>query len=230
MTTTSPKKKSSQLAQHSKATPEWGTPSALVELIRQELGGTIELDPATSYHWNKTIQAKRIFTRANAERNPASVDWSFASTILLNPPGGLVSAFWAALMRWRLQRLAIAAVPKAPKAHARFRAVWVGYSLEQLATLQDHELSPLDFPTLILRKRLSFEALPAPPVQPSDEDPQLALPPEKWEVMTPAKNSPTHANYLTLVSGGNWGCDTWQVLPTDEFRGKNMPGNQWPHG
>jgi len=56
------------------------------------------------------------------------------------------------------------------------RAVWIGFSLEQLAVLQGHETSPLDWPTVILRRRLAYVDAVG------------------------RRSSPTHSSYITLIS------------------------------
>lgn len=161
-------------ALHSKATPRWGTPGHIVTRARALLGGRINLDPASSPEFNTIVQADRILT---VEDNGLIFPWAhhyfpspgnFTSplvispqTVFLNPPGGLVYEFWDRL----LKELASGVVSA---------AFWVGFSVEQLCTLQDAELYPLDFSTCILRKRIPFltEAL------------------EKG-------GSPSHGNYVT---------------------------------
>jgi len=73
----------------------------------------------------------------------------------VNPPGGQVSEFWNKLC----EQVQLGNVPK---------AFWVGFSIEQLATLAHDTKTqaklppgtdpwhPLDFSVCILRKRLSF--------------------------------------------------------------------------
>jgi hypothetical protein len=126
-------------ARHSKETPKWGTPPSYVEMARIALGGRIELDPMSEATFNKTVLAERYYTE---EDDCFRRDWR-CSSMLLNPAGGLVVRAW--------QRL----VSEWSNGHVR-RAVWIGFSVEQLALLADEPLHPMDFSLLITRKRIDF--------------------------------------------------------------------------
>lgn len=75
------------IPQHSSESNEQYTPEWLVSKSLQVLGGPPDLDPASSEIANQMIKAKRIYT---AESNGLLQDWSWATTIFCNPPGGLV--------------------------------------------------------------------------------------------------------------------------------------------
>lgn len=126
-------------AQHSKKSVKWGTPLPIIEASRRALGGTIDCDPATSAAFNERVRATTFYTE---ESNGLAQLWN--GTVFLNPPGGLVAPFWNSLCR---AHLVVKSVPK---------AIWIGFSLEQLATLASEPVHPLDFTYLIFRKRLSF--------------------------------------------------------------------------
>lgn len=126
-------------ARHSKETPRWGTPPEYVAMARAALGGQIDLDPMSEAAFNATVGAERYYTEQD---DCFKQDWK-CSTMLLNPAGGLVVRAWQKL------------VSEWSKGHVR-RAVWIGFSIEQLALLADEPLHPLDFSTLITRKRISF--------------------------------------------------------------------------
>lgn len=151
-------------ALHSKATPNWGTPQLVIQKSRELLGGEIILDPATSEGFNREVGARHIWTQ---ETNGLAQSWYFGNgtTVFLNHPGGLTREFWRKLM----EEMALGHVAK---------AVWIGFSVEQLCQLADESPSPLDFSTCILRKRLSFIR---------DDG---------------FKGSPSHGNYITAI-----GCD-----------------------
>lgn len=153
-------------ALHSKATPRWGTPGSIVALSRAALGGKIDLDPASSPEFNQVVQAIRIFTEHDGGLKQVWADFDWPNVIepirvFLNPPGGLVTAFWEKLLE------------ELEKGHVS-QAIWIGFSVEQLCTLQDSPLYPLDFATCILRKRLAFTK-------------------ESGE----SGGSPSHGNYIT---------------------------------
>ena len=147
-------------ALHSKKSPKWGTPEDIILRARAALDGVINLDPASSPEFNAIVQADHIFTE---ETNGLASPWlvpdlldPYVLRVFLNPPGGLVKQFWAKLIN------------ENPK------AIWIGFSVEQLCILQDHTTNPLDYSTCILRKRLSF----------TNEHGKLG-------------NSPSHGNYIT---------------------------------
>lgn len=133
-------------ALHSKKTPNWGTPTWVIEKAR-ELMQEIHLDPASSPEFNQLVRALMIYTQKD---NGLIQVWG--GNIFLNPPGGLVPEFWAKLM----ESVTTGQVDK---------AFWVGFSVEQLCQLADHVHHPFDFSTVVLRKRVSFntEALTAGP-------------------------------------------------------------------
>lgn len=134
-------------ALHSKLTPKWGTPKDIATRSRIALGGKIDLDPASSPEFNVFVGAVRILTETDngiiSEWNSHQDIHPFDFTVFLNPPGGLVKEFWERLLlEYREKRIS--------------SAIWIGFSVEQLCILQDAAYYPLDFTTVILRKRLAF--------------------------------------------------------------------------
>lgn len=130
-------------ARHSAATPRWGTPPEWVAMARVALGGRIELDPMSEKRFNATVGAERYYTTRD---NAFAKSWT-CETMLINPPGGLVVDAW-----WRLC---------ATFARGQIgRAVWIGFSVEQLCVLADDALPwhPLDYSLLLPRRRISFVA------------------------------------------------------------------------
>lgn len=77
-------------AMHSAETVEHYTPVPIVEAARFTLGGVIDLDPASCEVANRTVKARRIFTK---EDNGLALPWAFAgfggnTAVFCNPPGG----------------------------------------------------------------------------------------------------------------------------------------------
>ena len=72
---------------------EWYTPGYIVERARAALGGTIDLDPASSAAANRVVRARRYFTR-HCDGLAATADWT-AAAVFLNPPysGPLIRRF-----------------------------------------------------------------------------------------------------------------------------------------
>lgn len=130
---------------HSMTTAEWYTPSYIVEAARATMGG-IDLDPASSAIANETVKAATFYT---AEDDGLVQPWE--GRVFLNPPGGkhasgksLANLFWARLVDHYRAGL----VPQ---------AIWVGYSLEQLQTLQKASaFSPLEYPMCVPERRIAF--------------------------------------------------------------------------
>ena len=164
-------------ALHSAKTCEHGSPAAAVELARYALGG-IDLDPASNAYWNEhLVKATRFYDRAaNGLRQP----WS--GRVWCNPPGAdeaagtdnLVRPFWERLVaHWREGLID--------------GAVWMGYSLEQLATLQGSPAHPLMFVTLVPCERFRFLEMRrgAAPVERLGPDGK--------------PSGPTHGNFVTLL-------------------------------
>jgi hypothetical protein len=106
--------------------------------------------------------------------------------VFLNPPGGLVRDFWRRL-----------------EAEVTFRrttqAVWIGYSLEQIQTLQTDGRGPASLASAICypRARMKFDVseLERARLQ-AVLDAKLAAegkPSRRWT------NSPTHANFIAYI-------------------------------
>ena len=169
-------------ALHLSTSGERYTPAWLAEAARDVLGGTIELDPASSPAANSIIGARSIYTAKNSGLRNL---WN--GTVFLNAPGscpvvggkylvcgttkrcscGLVGRFWDRLSHFVCEGY----VPM---------AFWLGFQLGQLQTLQGRQYkSPLAAgPTCILKDRVRY----------LDEN-LVELP------------QPSHGGYVTLLTG-----------------------------
>jgi DNA N-6-adenine-methyltransferase Dam len=167
-------------ARHTCDSPEWYTPSAFVEAARRAMGG-IDLDPASHEEANATVRADHYFT---VEDDGLKQEWF--GRVFLNPPGGLVGDFWLKLLReYRYPRDIDDGVTQ---------AIWIGYSLEQLQTLQcvGAVFTPLHFPMCVTKKRIAFVENEAKRAQ------RIAK--LRAAGKTPNKNSsPSHSNYITYI-------------------------------
>lgn len=171
-------------ARHSCDSPEWYTPSPIVEAAREVMGG-IDLDPASHADANLIVQAAQYYT---AEDSGLIHGWQ--GRVFLNPPGGLVREFWDALIR----------EIGAQRVH---QAVWIGYSLEQLQTLQSCPVSPLEFPICITAKRIAFientAKRTARLAKVDAENARRVASGEKPRARNEKSDSPSHSNYITYL-------------------------------
>jgi hypothetical protein len=180
-------------ARHSCDSPEWYTPSPFVEAARKVMGA-IDLDPASHEEANRTVKATRFFT---AEDDGLKQQWR--GRVFLNPPGGFVAEFWHKLL-----------AEFAPRGLV-YEAIWIGYSLEQLQTLQQvrADRTPADFPMCITAKRIGFieneakKAARLAKLLAEGEKPGATKAKQKVAAMIRAgkepPNSPSHSNYITYM-------------------------------
>jgi hypothetical protein len=161
-------------ARHSMQSDCWHTPAAYVEAAREVMGG-IDLDPASSEEANRIVRATKFYS---AEDDGLRRKW--AGRVFVNPPGGLVNEFWLKLIHER----AFGGV---------LQAIWIGYSLEQLQTLQNVNLvTPLQYPMCIPRQRIAFVESEAKQAQ---RIARLTAQGKKASV----RSAPSHANYIAYL-------------------------------
>lgn len=133
---------------HSADHADWYTPADIVERARRVMGH-IWLDPFSHPEANKTVMADVFYTEkddglAQSWVKPRSTPFNptDAERVFINPPGGLVNDAWLKLMdEWP------------------FEWLWVGFSLEQLQTLQSAiqgQPHPLDFNYCIPARRIPY--------------------------------------------------------------------------
>jgi hypothetical protein len=166
--------------------PEWFTPGDYVEAAREVLG-SITLDPASHAEANRIVRARRFFTE---EQNGLRRSWGRRQRVLLNPPGGSVPAFWHRLIyAWRAGELEA--------------AIWIGYSLEQLQTLQGYDVpNPLAFPICIPSRRIAFvESTEKRRLRFKAIDEENRGRRREGLELRPRKDAaqPSHANYVTYI-------------------------------
>lgn len=164
---------------HSAVSPDWWTPIPYVEAARHAMGGQIDLDPQTTHEVNQTrVKAAWCYT---AEDDCFTKRWE--GRVFLNPSGDLVRQSW----QYLLAAVLCGDVPQ---------AVWVGYSLQQLQTLQRGGPGPWAMANAIClcSHRIKFDCSPEEQARL-----QAALDAKNRAAgtpLTPWKNAPTHGNYF----------------------------------
>lgn len=163
-------------ARHTMDSASWYTPQPYVEAARAVMGG-IDLDPCSDAEANVNVNADHYYTEAD---DGLTQPWG--GRLFINPPGKLVAAFWQRLM-----------------GGSHFvvvqQAIWVGYSLEQLQTLQAASRglpTPLNFPICIPKRRIAFVENAA---MREARIAKLLAEGKKPNL----KSSPSHANYISYI-------------------------------
>lgn len=128
------------LVKHTKGDPNWICPPDHLSRVRTCLGGRIGFDPFSSSVANEHVQADAYMT---PEQDGFAQPW--ADDAHINPPGLRIRDAWYKLRG----EVALGRVT---------RAMWTGFSVEQLCLLADPDgdFHPIDFSLVILRKRISF--------------------------------------------------------------------------
>lgn len=111
-------------------------------MARTALGGTIELDPMSEMIFNRTVKAQRYYTESHGEVHCGLTQPWDSRTILINPAGGLVLEAWRKLI-------------SEYQIHG-FKAIWFGFSVEQLCVLASEPRHPVDYSLLYCRQRIDF--------------------------------------------------------------------------
>lgn len=127
-------------ARHLSLSCEWYTPPDVVERARDALDG-IYLDPASCEIAQRTVRAIKWYSK---EENGLSRPWSGA--VFLNPPGGREpgAATWLHVL---VQEYDAGRVS---------RAIFIGFTLEILQTMQSRGVDPSMFSICVPSKRLKY--------------------------------------------------------------------------
>lgn len=131
---------STPAALHSKEKTDWGTPVEVVEGARKVMG-SIDYDLCSSWYWNHhVVHAARFWSEGESALDGTTNPFP-RGNYLCNPTGGLVVEFWDLCRDLVVLGSTV---------------FWVGFSVEQMAYLQDRELFSAAFLRTIPRRRLKF--------------------------------------------------------------------------
>ena len=103
--------------------------------------GGIDLDPFSESVFQTVVEADSYYSLTERGEDGILLPW--AEKTHVNHPGGLTKESWRKL----LDEIKIGRVEK---------AVWVGFNMNQLCLLAEEEFHPLDFSTVLFRKRRKF--------------------------------------------------------------------------
>lgn len=137
---------------HSSATNEHYTPIDIIEAARETMGG-IDLDPAST----SSVNTHRVKATTYYGKRDGSLAREWHGRVFLNPPGGLdistrksnAAVWWAKLAEEYASGRVV-------------EAIFVGFTLEILATSQDARVWLGDLPLCFPRARIAFWKETAP--------------------------------------------------------------------
>jgi hypothetical protein len=159
--------------QLSSRTDQWATPKDIIDRVYCTFGSSIDLDPASSELANAIVGAGRFITE---EEDGLESDWiedeEDKISVFINPPSGKVNGEGKTKLFWKK-------LIEHYESGFLEQAIFLGFSVEQLAILQDCSYDPLDFSICIPRKRIKFVNLVSPE----------------------HKDRPTHSNFICYIDG-----------------------------
>jgi hypothetical protein len=154
-------------------TDQWFTPPEVMIRVQMVFQGSPSLDPCGSLESNKVVQADRVITK-----NSLDVPWPSCESVFCNPPSG---KYCGTNPRYKGMSNPSAFYHKLDAAYVDCKVseyIFLGYSIEQLQTLQTHNTINRDALICIPKKRIRFVD------------------------QAGNRNSPTHANFI-LYRGEN---------------------------
>lgn len=132
------------IPQHSALTSEHYTPLEFIEAARDTMDG-IDLDPASTGRVNDLrVKATAFFSKVDDGLSRA-----WRGRVWLNPPGGRIKNKSSAAIWW-------AKLAEEYQSGRVTEALFLGFSIEILATAQDACIWPGNMPFCVPRKRIEF--------------------------------------------------------------------------
>jgi hypothetical protein len=135
----------------SNATDQWFTPPEIVNRVDQVFNRHIDLDPCGSTESNKIVQASRVITEDSID-----TDWGWQPNVFCNPPSGKYTGAHPDYNGLSNPQAFFKKLNSVFDDGQIGQYIYLGYSIEQLQTLQAKTEIPKDCLICIPAKRIRF--------------------------------------------------------------------------
>jgi hypothetical protein len=135
----------------SNATDQWFTPPEIIDRVDQVFNHCIDLDPCGSTESNKTVQASRVITEDSIDTR-----WGYAGNVFCNPPSGKYTGTNEHYKGLSNPQAFFKKLNRVFDDRQIDQYIFLGYSIEQLQTLQTKTEIPKDCLICIPAKRIRF--------------------------------------------------------------------------
>lgn len=130
---------------------QWFTPPEIVAKVHSTFSGLISLDPCGSEESNKIVQAEKVITK-----NSIDTDWGYAGNVFCNPPSGKYTGTNLDFKSLSNPQAFFKKLNQGVDSSQIYQYIFLGYSIEQLQTLQTKTEIPSDCLICVPSKRIRF--------------------------------------------------------------------------
>jgi hypothetical protein len=135
----------------SNQTDQWFTPPEIIDRVRFTFRDFIYLDPCGSEESNKIVQAAKVITERSID-----IDWGHAGNVFCNPPSGKYTGEKPDYRGLSNPQAFFKKLNYGFDNGQINKYIFLGYSIEQLQTLQTRTEIPSDCLICIPSKRIRF--------------------------------------------------------------------------
>jgi hypothetical protein len=135
----------------SNVTDQWFTPPEIIDRVDRVFDCCIDLDPCGSKESNKIMHASRIITKNSIDTN-----WGWCGNVFCNPPSGKYQGSDTYYKGLSNPQAFFKKLERGINLCQIDQYIFLGYSIEQLQTLQTKTEIPDDCLICIPRKRIRF--------------------------------------------------------------------------
>ena len=135
----------------SNVTDQWFTPPEIVNRVSQVFNHCIDLDPCGSKESNKIVAASEVITE-----NSIDADWGSVGNVFCNPPSGKYTGTQPEYKGLSNPQAFFKKLNSGVDTGTIDQYIFLGYSIEQLQTLQAKTEIPEDCVICIPSKRIRF--------------------------------------------------------------------------